>query len=101
LGKAFGGVLNPHCNTFNIITHNFLTEILFFFKFLAANYCDIDKESNQNLAEEKFLLVIKITVCSSAFGASDALGKFTPLHAMKAICESGGIAPIILNLFTS
>ena len=26
MGKAFGGVLNPHSNTFNIITHNFLAE---------------------------------------------------------------------------
>jgi len=58
--------------------------MLFFFKFIAANYCDIDKESNQNLAEEKVLLVINITVCSSAFGASDAEGKVTLLHAMKA-----------------
>jgi hypothetical protein len=57
--------------------------MLFFFKFVAENYCDIDKESNQNLAEEKVLLFINVTVCSSAFGASDAVGKVTPLHAMK------------------
>jgi hypothetical protein len=82
--KASGVVLNPRSNTFNIITHNFLTEMLFFFKFVVVNYCDIDKESNQNLAEEKVLLVINITVCSSAFGASDVVGKVTPLHAMKA-----------------
>ena len=76
--------MNPHSNTFNIITHNFLTEMLFSFKFVAANYCDIDKKSNQNLAEEKVLLVINIRACSSAFGASDAVGKVTPLHAMNA-----------------
>lgn len=58
--------------------------MLFFFKFVAVNYCDIDKESNQNLAEEKVLIVINITVCSAAFGASDAVGEVTPLHAMKA-----------------
>jgi hypothetical protein len=58
--------------------------MLFFFKFVAANYCDVDKETNQNLVEEKVLVVITITVCSSAFGASDAVGKVTPLHAMKA-----------------
>lgn len=57
----------PHSNTFNIMTYNFLTEMLFFFKFVAANYCDVGKEINQNLVEEKVLVVITITVCSSAF----------------------------------
>jgi hypothetical protein len=41
--------------------------MLFFFKFVAANYCDVGKEINQNLVEEKVLVVITITVCSSAF----------------------------------
>jgi hypothetical protein len=60
--------------------------MLFLYKFVAAIYRDNNKESNQNLEEEKVLLVTKYYSVFLRFGASDAVGKVTTLHAMKT-CE--------------